>query len=184
MAGLPHRLRTSAAGERQRRCTGEKFAPVHPSLLAAPPSCFIGAGAARQPAIDLLRGSSLAAGFDDFRCGPAGDFGHVIESELQLAQTLGRRPDLDDQVVQLVLRHIGARMESQPSQPSRGSKPRIWPRRMGRSAVMRAIWSRGRVHRQRRAPGSSSTGLHSGSAWLTARRPAVRKAISEESTVW
>ena len=74
-----------------------------------------------------------------------------------------------------------ARIESHPNHPSRGSKPRICPRRIGTIAVMRAIWSVG-VWIVTACTGSSSTGSHCSSAACTAIRAAVRNAISELST--
>src|SRR5579885_29522 len=78
---------------------------------------------------------------------------------------------------------IWARTTSQPGQPSRVSKPRIWPRRPDRMAFILAVASLGQTISTRWI-GSSSTGLHCGRPSTMAMRPAVRNAMSEESTVW
>ena len=77
---------------------------------------------------------------------------------------------------------ILARTTSQPSQPSRVSKPRIWPRRPDRIAFILAVASVGQTISTRWI-GSSSTGWHCGRPSTMPMRAAVWNAMSEESTV-
>ena len=78
---------------------------------------------------------------------------------------------------------ICARTVSQPGQPSRVSKPRICPRRPARMAFIFAVASLGQTISTRWI-GSSSTGWHCGRPSAMPTRPAMRNAMSEESTVW
>ena len=74
-----------------------------------------------------------------------------------------------------------ARTTSQPDQPSRASKPRIWPRRLDKMAFILAVASLGQTISTSWI-GSSSTGWHCGRPSTMPMRPAVRNAMSEEST--
>ena len=71
---------------------------------------------------------------------------------------------------------------SQPGQPSRGSKPSIWPRWPETIWVTREVCSLGTCTFTC-TTGSSRTGEASFMHSLMARRAAILKAISEESTV-
>ena len=70
---------------------------------------------------------------------------------------------------------IMARTRSQPAHPSRVSKPRIWPRRPDRMALIFAVASVGQTISTTWI-GSSSTGWHCGRPSLMPIRAAVRNA--------
>ena len=116
---------------------------------------------------------------DDLVGGAAGQFRHVVELEGERADAGGRRAHLDDEVADLGFRHLARAPMSQPSQPSRVSKPRIWPRRPDRIALILAVASVGQTISTRWI-GSSSTGWHCGRPSTMPMRPAVRNAMSEE----
>src|SRR3954466_4692684 len=75
-----------------------------------------------------------------------------------------------------------ARAPAHPAPPLGVSKPRIWPRRADRMALIFAVASVGQKISTMWI-GSKSTGWHCGSASLMPPRAAVRKARSEESTL-
>lgn len=75
-----------------------------------------------------------------------------------------------------------ASITSQPSQPGRPSKPKIWPRRDEIMPLIFGVASEGTAIFTAMI-GSSSTGEHFGMPSDMAMRPAVRNAISDESTV-
>ncbi len=77
---------------------------------------------------------------------------------------------------------IVASTTSQPGQPGRASKPRIWPRRCGTIAVTLAVASEG-VWISTFMTGSSSTGEQAVMPSFMPIRAAIWNAMSEESTV-
>jgi hypothetical protein len=69
---------------------------------------------------------------DDLVGGAAGDFGHAVERNSTINSPISASG-------------IMARTQSQPGQPSRVSKPRIWPRRADRMALILAVASVGQT---------------------------------------
>jgi len=81
---------------------------------------------------------------DDLVGGAAGDFGHAVELPVKPpAPAVAERNSTINSPISAS--GIMARTQSQPGQPSRVSKPRIWPRRADRMALILAVASVGQT---------------------------------------